>query len=47
LGLLSWVEKGLGLYGVEEVADVPEALHGVGCYDDGKERIILAHDFPL
>jgi len=47
LGLLSWVENGLGLYGVKEVADVLETLHSVGCYDDGKERIILAHDFPL
>ena len=40
-------QDGLGLYGVKEVADVLETLHGVGCYDDGKERIILAHDFPL
>ena len=40
-------QDGLGLYRVKKVADVLETLHGVGCYDDGKERIILAHDFPL
>ena len=32
-GLLSWVENGLGLYGVEKVADVIEPLHGVGGHD--------------